>query len=202
MAIKELNDPVAAVYNHTTHFPFPSNTHWFLVNVPTPLRCHDDGGGVGLTKWHLSMGQSSTAEGPGCVDICSPDPLQLRDPLPYIIPLRQTDMHVLISSSYHSTHVYRVWLRVLCILLWSAGNFKVNKLQKWKKLETLACSACSQSDLHYCRSQALAWSCWTSCFLWGHFLYQHCTASCHSYCRHHGQPSEEKKKSLWTTKRV
>lgn len=47
-------------------------------------------------------------------------------------------------------------------------------------------------NLHYCHNQGLAWSCWTSCFLWDHFLYRRCTASCHSYYRHHEPPSRGK----------
>lgn len=57
------------------------------------------------------------------------------------------------------------------------------------------------TNVHYYHSRGLVWSCWTSCSLWGRFLYQRCIASCHSCCRHHGQPLEENFK-CWTDKLV
>lgn len=67
-----------------------SNTHLFLVNMSAPFGHNDDGGGVGLTEGHVGMGQCSGAESPRCVHISSPDSLQLRNPLPYVVTLQQT----------------------------------------------------------------------------------------------------------------
>lgn len=67
-----------------------SHTHWFLVNVSAPFRCHDDGVGVGLAEGHASVRQRSGAEGPGRVHVSSPDPLQLRNPPPHIVALKRT----------------------------------------------------------------------------------------------------------------
>lgn len=57
--------------------------------MSAPFGGHDDGGWVGLTEGHLSMRQRGRAEGPWRVHVSSLDPLQLRNPLPHIVTLKQ-----------------------------------------------------------------------------------------------------------------
>lgn len=66
----------------------PPDTHRFLVNVSAPFRCRDDGSGIGVAEGHMSVGQRSVAECPGCVHITSSDILQLWNPLPDVISLK------------------------------------------------------------------------------------------------------------------
>lgn len=86
-----------------------------------------------------------------------------------------------------------------CVYIRSHDSLQLRNPQTYiftlGKKHILDISACEKDEketfqnLHYCHNQGLAWSCWTSCFLWDHFLYLRCTASCHSYYRHHDPPS-------------
>lgn len=177
----------AAAPNLTIHFPFSHNTHRFLVSMSAPFGCHDDGGWVRLAKGHMRVWQRGSAEGPGRVHVRSLDTLQLRNPLPHIVALKKqtngnqdpsvTEISQL--SSHFPGFIAIPWQQTM------------TKLQTKGKKGNETNNSCIFSNIHCCRSQGLAWSCWTSCSPWGHFLYQRCTASCRSCCRHRGQSMEE-----------
>ncbi len=153
-------------------------THRLLVYMFAPFRrCHN-GGGVGLPEGHMSMWQRSSAEGPRCVHVGAFDPLQLRYPPPYVVTLKQ-------MQRQHSGAQSKIEIFILMAI---RQNVK-GAFLRCKQVQDN--SSCIFSHLHYCRSRGLAWSCWTSCSLWGHFLFLRCTASFHSCCRHHGQSLEK-----------